>query len=143
MVLYEICRVNNANFALVNFAADTRVDYFPKEETAEAKKIMDCAETFLNSGTNFEKPLREVISLTASGKLDKPDIAFITDCYCKISDEFLKQFQQFKADTGSKLTGILLDKGNCFEFSLVQFADCVYRTSELIRDAIMETLILM
>ncbi len=141
MVLYEICRVNNSNFALVHFAADTRVDYFPKKETADAKTVMDCAETFLNGGTNFEKSLYEVISLTESGKLDKPDIVFVTDGCCNVSDECLSRFQQFKADTGAKLTGVLLDKGDCFEFSLAKFADCVYRTSELLGDTIVENLI--
>ena len=138
MVLYEICRVNNANFALVHFSSTTRVDYFPKDEKVDPKKVLDCAETLLGGGTDFEKPLREVFALTAGGKLDKPDMVFITDGECDVSDEFLELFEEFKSDTGARLTGILLDKGECFDFSLQKFADIIYKTSELMEDTIVE-----
>ncbi len=141
MVLYEICRVNHTNFALVHFASVTKVDYFPKDEPCDSKKVLDCAETFLNGGTDYEAPLRDVFSLYASNKLDKPDIVFITDGRCDVSDEFLELFEEFKADTGTKLTGILLDRGKHFDFSLKKLADCVYRTSELLNDEIIEKVI--
>lgn len=141
MVLLDICRVNNANFTLVHFSTKTRVDYFPKSEKATHEKIMDCAESFLGGGTDFEKPLREVFALTSTGKLKNPDVVFITDGICSLSDDFLKVFSEYKADTGAKLTGILLDKGNCFEFSLQKFADKVYRTSELLEETIVEKII--
>ena len=141
MVLYEICRINHTNFALVHFACNTKVDYFSKDESCDSQKVLDCAETFLNGGTDFEAPLREVFSLYASGKLDKPDIVFITDGECDVSDAFLERLDSFKADTGSSLTGILLDKGSHFTFSLERLADCVYRTSKLLNDEIMENVI--
>ena len=53
MVLYEICRINHTNFALVHFSSDTKVDYFPKDEVPDSKKVLDCAETLLGGGTNF------------------------------------------------------------------------------------------
>jgi len=136
MVLYEICRVNHANFALVHFSSITRVDFFAKEETVSSEKLLDCAETLLGGGTDFEKPLREVFALVASGKMDKPDVVFITDGACDVSEAFFERFDEFKADTGARLTGILLDKGECFDFSLRKFADAVYRTSELEEDEI-------
>ena len=46
-----------------------------------------------------------------------------------------------KSGTGAKLTGILLDKGNCMDFTLKQFADNIYRTSELLQEQIVENLI--
>ena len=66
---------------------------------------------------------------------------FITDGECDVSDEFLKFFDEFKADTGARLTGILLDKGESFEFSLQKFADVIYRTSELVEENIVSRLI--
>lgn len=141
MVLYQVCRVNNANFALVHFSSDVKVDYFPKSEPVDASRILDTAETFLSGGTDFEKPLKEVFALTGSGKLDKPDIVFITDGVCDLSDDFVELFDEFKANTGAKLTGILLDEGDCFEFTLNQFADKVYRTSELLKDEIVDDVI--
>ena len=141
MVLYQLCRVNKTNFALVHFASDTKTDFFPKDEDVPTQKILDCAETFLNGGTDFEKPLREVFGLVGSGKMDKPDIVFITDGICDVSEEFLELFDEFKDDTGAKLTGILLDEGECFDFSLKKFADKIYRTSELLKDEIVDDII--
>ena len=141
MVLYQLCRVNKSNFALVHFASDTKTDFFSKDEEVPAERILDCAETFLNGGTDFEKPLREAFALTSSGKMDKPDIVFITDGICDVSDAFLDLLEEFKADTGAKLTGILLDEGECFDFSLKKFADKIYRTSELLKDEIVDDVI--
>ena len=141
MVLYQICRINKSNFALVHFASDIKTDFFSKDEEVSSQRILDCAETFLDGGTNFEKPLREVFALTGSGKMVKPDIVFITDGICSVSEAFLELFEEFKTDTGAKLTGILLDEGDCFEFSLQKFSDKVYRTSELLKDEIIEDVI--
>jgi len=136
MILYEICRVNHANFALVHFSSTTKVDYFVKDETVELQRLLDCAETLLGGGTDFEKPLREVFALAK--RMERPDVVFITDGACDVSAEFLERFDEFKADTGAKLTGILLDKGECFDFSLRKFADVVYRTSEIEEGEIVE-----
>ena len=102
---------------------------------------MNCAETFLNGGTDFEKPLEEVISLVHNAKLENPDVVFITDGVCKLPNDFIPVLRKFKEETGMKLTGILLDRGEHFEFSLNEFADVIYRTSELIEDSIVENLI--
>lgn len=141
MVLYQICRVRNTNFALIHFSSDIKVDYFPKNEEVSAGKIFDCAETFLGGGTDFEKPLKKVIDLTANGNLDKPDIVFITDGICNISENFIRLFDEFKTDTGAKLTGILLDNGKYLDFSLQRVADRIYRTSELLKDEIVDDII--
>ena len=141
MVLYEICKINQSNFAIIHFASNTKTDYFPKDEQPEPKKVLDCAETFLNGGTNFENPLNDAMLLYESNMLEKPDIVFITDGECVISDEFQKRFAEFKQVSGAKLTGILLDKGECIDFSLKRFADCIFRTSELLNDEIIENII--
>lgn len=141
MVLFEICRINKANFALVHFSTKTKVDYFPKDKEIDTERIMDCAEIFLSGGTDFEQPLREVFALNAKGQMAKPDIVFITDGQCDLPDDFLEVFDNFKKGSGAKLTGILLDYGENIDFSLKKFADCIYRTSELLKDEIMEKLI--
>ena len=141
MVLYEMCKLNNANFALVHFSTETKLDFFPKNTKATAEQVMNCAETFLNGGTDFEKPLEEVISLVHNAKLENPDVVFITDGVCKLPNDFIPVIRNFKEETGMKLTGILLDRGEHFEFSLSEFADVIYRTSELIEDSIVEKLI--
>ena len=60
----------------------------------------------------------------------------LTNGECDLPEDFLKVFEEYKSRTGARLTGILLDKGECFDFSLKRFADEVYRTSELEEDEI-------
>ena len=79
--------------------------------------------------------------LAESKGFEKPDIVFITDGVCSVSDEIKQAFSEFKKKTGTKLTGILLDYGQSLEFSLKEFADKVYRTSELSKDTIAEKMI--
>lgn len=141
MVLYQLCRINKTNFAIVYFSSDIKTEVFLKDEPVSPQRIMDCAETFLSGGTNFEKPLKEVFALIGNGKMDKPDIVFITDGICDVSADMLELFEEFKADTGAKLTGVLLDEGGCLDFSLKKFADKIYRTSELLKDEIVDDII--
>lgn len=102
---------------------------------------MECAETFLDGGTNFDNPLQEACRLMCSEEFEKPDIVFITDGVCKVSPAILDTFQEMKRGTGAKLTGILLDKGEYLDFTLQQFADKIYRTSELLQEQVVENLI--
>lgn len=141
MVLYEICRINHTSFALVHFSDHIKTYVFPKNETVLPETVLECAETFLDGGTNFANPLREANCLMLDGRFEKPDIVFITDGICDVSDEILNAFNQCKSDSGAKLTGILLDKGKNIDFTLKQFADRVYRTSELFEDRIVENLV--
>ena len=141
MVLFEICRINHTNFAIVHFSKETKTEVFLKDEQVSPQRIMDCAETFLSGGTSFDNALREVNVLLLDGRFEKPDIVFITDGVCTVSDEIVKTFEMLKADTGAKLTGILLDKSEHFAFSLEKFADEIYRTSQLFQDDVVEKII--
>ena len=141
MLLYEICKVNKTNFALIHFSTKTKTDIFPKENRIESQKVFECAETFLSGGTNFDKPIAEAIKLVKSGIFSKPDIVFITDGECVANKESINLLTEVKTESGMKLTGILLDKSEHFEFSLAQFADKIYRVSELAEDKIVENLI--
>ena len=73
--------------------------------------------------------------------LNKPDIVFITDGQCGISDSLVSDFAEFKARTKATLTGILLDRGGSLDFSLKKFADVVYTTGELCENEIVNNLI--
>lgn len=141
MLMYEICKVNHTNFALIHFSKATKVDFFPKDKTVPYENILNCAETFLSGGTNFVKPLKEFIKLSEEGKFNKADIVFITDGICNVPEEFLREFQDYKRRTGAKLTGILLDKGQNIPFTLEKLADHIYRTSELLREEIVGKLL--
>ena len=141
MVLYELCKINGTNFALVHFSTRTKVDVFPKGEYITVEEVMNCAETFLGGGTDFDEPLREACTLMEDERFENPDIVFITDGVCDVSSHMLKTFSELKEGTGAKLTGILLDAGEHFSFALEKFADTIYRTSELLADTIVERII--
>lgn len=141
LLLYEICKVNHTNFALVHFSTKTKTDLFLNEHKAERDKLLECAETFLAGGTNFDKPIAEAISLMKSENFSNPDVVFITDGECMAHQSSVDMLTEIKTETGMKLTGILLDKGNNFEFSLSQFADKIYRISELGEDGIVSSVI--
>ena len=141
MVLYELCKINHTSFALVHFASRTKTYIFPKNRQIPGNVAMECAETFLDGGTNFDNPLQEACRLMCSEEFEKPDIVFITDGVCKVSPAILDTFQEMKRGTGAKLTGILLDKGEYLDFTLQQFADKIYRTSELLQEQVVENLI--
>ena len=126
---------------MVHFSNRTKTYVFPKNETVLPETVLECAETFLDGGTNFDNPLREVNCLMQDDRFEKPDIVFITDGICDVSDDILNAFNQCKNDMGAKLTGILLDRGSNIDFTLKRFADRVYRTSELLEDRIIEKLI--
>lgn len=140
MVLYELCKINRTSFALVHFSDHTKTYVFPKNEKMPVEMVLECAETFLGGGTNFDNPLCEVNSLILDDRFEKPDVVFITDGICDVSDEILNTFEKLKSDTGTKLTGILLDQGENLKFTLQKFADRVYRTSELLQEQIVENL---
>ena len=76
-----------------------------------------------------------------NGALDKPDVVFITDGACAVPEEFADWLAERKKALKFTITGILLDSQASFEFSLRDFCDKIYRTSELTQNEIAENLI--
>ena len=75
MTLLEIATESRRSFALIHFAGSSscQVDIFrPGEYTLEDK--LTAAETFLGGGTNFERPIREVIHLMEAEDFEKADL---------------------------------------------------------------------
>ncbi len=132
----QICRDNKRDFALIHFSGDTKTDLFLKDDKDIRERMLKASETFLSGGTNFEKPLNEAIGIIESGNLKKADIVFITDGACNISEEFEKSFKETQSRHKFTVTGILLDEGLNFDFSLKKFCKKIYRTSELCKDDI-------
>lgn len=135
MTLLEIAAESRRRFALIHFAGSSscQVDIFrPGEYTLEDK--LSAAETFLGGGTNFERPIREVIRLMEMEEEDfeKADVVFITDGECELPDACRQELQSAQATYHFTVTGILLDEGQSgMDFSLKPFCQKIYRTSEL------------
>ena len=139
LVLLEICRINHRNLALIHFSGQIKTDFFPADNY-DRDKVLAAAETFLGGGTNFEMPLYQAMEMIERGEIVKPDIVFITDGECAISEEFQKTLADSKSKHKISITGILLDQGSHFEFSLTKFCDDIYRTSKLTGNAIVNTM---
>ena len=142
LTLLDIAAENGRKFALIHFAgsSERKVDVFlPGQYSMQDK--MNAAETFLNGGTDFKRPLDEAIQLMDAG-FENADIVFLTDGLCELPEDYLETLHKEQAARKFTVTGILLDAGNPgMEFSLTPFCQKIYRTSELAGDEIVRGLV--
>ena len=142
LTLLDIAAENRRKFALIHFAGSSscKVDVFLSGQYSMQDK-MNAAETFLDGGTDFERPLDEVIQLMDTG-FENADIVFLTDGLCELPEDYLTKLHKEQAARKFTVTGILLDAGNPgMEFSLTPFCQKIYRTSELAGDEIVRGLV--
>ena len=100
------------------------------------------AETFLNGGTDFQTPMEEALRLMNEEGFENADIVFITDGECALSQEYLETLRQEQAERRFTVTGVLLDKENSsMDFSLKEFCQNIYRTSQLMGEDIVRELV--
>jgi len=103
---------------------------------------MAAAEIFLGGGTNFETPMSEALRLMQEEGFENADVVFITDGQCTLSNEYLEQLRAEQAARRFTVTGILLDKGKPGRtFSLKEFCQDIYRTSELTGEEVVGALV--
>ena len=73
---------------------------------------------------------------------ENADVVFITDGECALPAEYISRLQEERANRRFTITGILMDQGNKgMDFSLRDFCQNIYRTSELAGDTIVEKII--
>ena len=85
LALQEIAAEDNRKFALIQFGDkdELRMDEFlPGLYTPE--DVMNAASYFFNGGTNFERPLNEVMQLIEKG-YQNAEVAFVTDGKCRMT----------------------------------------------------------
>lgn len=98
--------------------------------------------TAVGGGTNFETLMDEALRLMREEGFENADVVFITDGKCALSKTYLKQLQQEQAARRFTLTGILLDQRRAgMEFSLAEFCQNIYRTSELTGEEVVKAVI--
>ncbi len=143
LTLLEIAADGGRNFALIHFSGpgDFKTDLFRPGAYTMADK-MNAAEMFLNGGTSFESPMWEALRLMAEEGFENADVVFITDGECAMSKKAIEELRQEQTARRFTVTGILLDS-ECEEmdFSLKEFCQDIYRTSELTGDEIVRELI--
>lgn len=137
--LLLVAQMDKAAFAFIRFArrGNFHTDHYPAGQVT-TRQVMEDAQNcgFLGGGTDYETPLNEAIRLMEESGYHNADIAFITDGYCGISEEFVQKLREKKAALGFRITGILMDQGDPgMEFTLQPFCDEVLRLSQLGMDA--------
>ena len=143
LTLLEIAADGGRNFALVHFSdpGDFKTDLFrPGAYTLEDR--LTAAELFLNGGTDFETPMREALRLMREDGFENADIVFITDGQCRMPEDFLEELRKEQAERRFTITGVLLDSDSPgMDFSLKDFCQNIYRTSELAGEDIVRELV--
>lgn len=143
LTLLEIAADGGRNFALVHFSGGGQFQtnlFRPGEYTAADK--MAAAEISLSGGTNFETPMRESLRLMRDEGFENADVVFITDGECAMPEDFLTELRKEQTERRFTITGILLDNGCVgIDFSLKDFCQNIYRTSELAGDTIVQELV--
>lgn len=148
LTLLEIAEDGGRKFALIHFsdASSLKGDLFLPGGLGQGKyspeSKMEAAQTFLGGGTNFDTPMWQAVSLIERQGFEHADIVFITDGECCISEKFLEKLRTAQAEHRFTITGILLDQGEPgMKFSLQEFCQNIYRTSDLLGDDIVRKLV--
>lgn len=143
LTLLEIAADSGRKFALIHFSGGGtfQTDVFlPGQYGIEDK--LRAAEIFLSGGTDFETPMAEALRLMEWEDFNQADVVFITDGQCRLSSTFIKTLQKEQAARRFTITGVLLDgKRPGIDFSLKEFCQNIYRTSELAGDEIVRALV--
>lgn len=94
------------------------------------KDMLEIAETFLDSGTDFEKPLDKALEVIEQEGLNKADIAMVTDGECAVAADWLSKFLARKQKMGVNVITVLMDVGESSIASVRQFSDRVDTVSQ-------------
>ena len=143
LALLDVAMAGSRKFALVHFSSESKCVtnvFLPGKYSIE--DVFAAVATFLGGGTNFEKPLQESFRLIEHEGFEDADIVFVTDGECSLSDDYQQKTKQMKDEHKLRISGVLLDmESPGMDFCLKPFCDDIYRTSELSRDNIVETII--
>jgi uncharacterized protein with von Willebrand factor type A (vWA) domain len=138
LALLFIARRQRRPYAAIAFgsATEIRVKMIQRPEMATMADVLEVAEPFFNGGTDFQRPLTEARKvIEAGGRFDQADVVFVTDGLCRVTPQFLAEFEAFRKRTGTRVFAVLVDVGSSAEVSVRQWADQVHRVVDLARDA--------
>ncbi|MDR1131260.1 MAG: hypothetical protein LBL15_02445 [Oscillospiraceae bacterium] len=143
LALLDAAVTGGRKFALIHFSTAGRykTDLFLPDRY-DVNDVLVAAETFLGGNTDFETPLREACRLIGQEGFENADIVFTTDGVCRLPECFREELKLWQQTHKFSVTGILLDiRSPGMDFSLKPFCNEIFRTSELSRDSIVESLI--
>ena len=143
LALLDAAMAGGRKFALIHFS-DTgkyKTDLFLPGQYSN-DDVFAAVETFLRGNTDFETPLNEALRLIEHEGFENADIVFATDGICALPEAFLDDFRQKQAAHKFKITGVIMDvESPGMDFSVKPFCEEIFRTSELSRDSIVESIL--
>jgi uncharacterized protein with von Willebrand factor type A (vWA) domain len=112
LALLDQARAARRDFAGILFssAGEVATFRFPASQPARIGDVLDFAELFYGGGTDFAAPLDAAAGLLeaeydADGRM-RGDIVLITDGECKVTEEWMRSWQDRKARLGHRVFGI-------------------------------------
>jgi uncharacterized protein with von Willebrand factor type A (vWA) domain len=110
MALCDQAKRGKRDFIYLGFSSAGHMweKHFPGGH-APLDDVIDFVTHFYGGGTNYEGPLTragEIVTEYARGGRAKPDVVFVTDDDCRVSDAFIRRWQETKADLDLTCYGI-------------------------------------
>ncbi len=115
--LLEIAKREHRDFYGIHFgsAHDMKEWFFPKGEV-ELSDVLDYAEWFFNSGTDFETPISRAIEVLedqfSSEGSQKGDLIMISDGECHVSDEWMTRYFNSKEALSFRMYSVLINESS-------------------------------
>lgn len=126
LALADQARRGHRDFTYIGFSSpgqQWQLD-FPKGETP-IEKVVELAEHMFNGGTSYERPIAlaaNIVREYAQHGRALPDVVFITDDDCRVSEEFIAQWRELREEIGIRCYGLQIG-GEPFKNNLKDLAD--------------------
>ncbi len=133
LALLMIAKRQKRDFAIIPFALDIgEVQFFLKGRSS-TDQLIHFSKQFLGGGTNYEKPLRESLTILTQSKFKGADVLFVTDGSSFLSTDFINEFNQIKRKRQFECTSIILtNRPNTIDLKLVhRFSDKIIEVNDL------------
>jgi uncharacterized protein with von Willebrand factor type A (vWA) domain len=112
LALLDQARAGRRDFAGILFSSvgELATFRFPANQPARIRDVVDFAELFYGGGTDFAAPLDAAADLleaeyNAEGRM-RGDVVLITDGECRVTEEWMRSWQDRKARLGHRVFGI-------------------------------------
>jgi uncharacterized protein with von Willebrand factor type A (vWA) domain len=120
--LCDTARRGKRDFIYIGFASGGEVweSRFPAGRT-DVAKVMEFTEHFFAGGTSYEQPLSRALGVCleyAAARKPKPDIVFITDDQCRVTDQFVEAWRTGREEAEIRCYGIQV--GGSGEYETMQ-----------------------
>lgn len=108
IALYTQARYERRTFAYMHFSSDSELrKVVVRKHEPGIDQLIDIATYAFGGGTDFDRPLREALSLIREEQtLRRADIVFISDGECGVSAHVVRELEQAKRELGLSVFGV-------------------------------------